>query len=402
MSDQTVGNAGDGQVDKAAFLALIAPAVADGSFVRVSLGKYRGGGDEEKTIVTRVDLKGVPHLKFVRSAGRKETTENFSVDAGVARLGAVLGQSYLSATLFTTARDATLTYSKKRVARLSSGKPTFSDVPSAEHNRAKAYLVPSSRPFLLSIGITDDQARIKPSMFAKFKQIERFIEIVDGLVAQSSLGQRGEIRILDIGAGKGYLTFALYDHLVSTAGKACSVVGVEVREDLVRDGNARAGALGFSGLSFEQAAAGTLAGRGADVVIALHACDTATDDAIALGVQAGAELIVTSPCCQHELAPQMDRPDKGLNGLIKFSLLRRRQADLVTDAARALLMEAAGYKVAVIEFVSTEHTAKNIMLAGVKSGSVDRALAMEQYRALKISAGFQTHHLERLLQGTSA
>ena len=176
------------------------------------------------------------------------------------------------------------------------------------------------------------------------------------------------------------------------------MTGIEVRSDLVQFCNGLARELGFSGLSFEAAEADKTSAKSVDIVIALHACDTATDDAMAFGIKAGAKLILAAPCCQHELAPQLNEPFDGLKGLIKYPLFKQRQADLVTDAARALLLEASGYKVKVIEFVSTEHTSKNILIAAVKSANVDRDLAREQYRSLKAAAGFSTQHLASQLK----
>ena len=205
------------------------------------------------------------------------------------------------------------------------------------------------------------------------------------------------LRVTDIGSGKGYLTFALYDHLASKLGKAAVVTGIEVRPELVALCNGLAKKSGFSGLAFEAVAAAQSVARASDVMIALHACDTATDDAIYQGIKGNAALIVTAPCCQHELAPQLARADKALDGLMKFGLFKQRQADLVTDAARCLLLEAEGYKVKVIEFVSTEHTAKNILIAAIRDARVDRTQAQTQYAALKAQMGFTSQHLETLL-----
>jgi hypothetical protein len=156
--------------------------------------------------------------------------------------------------------------------------------------------------------------------------------------------------------------------------------------------------LNFSGLAFEAAEAQQRFATRADIVIALHACDTATDDAMALGIAADAQMILAAPCCQHELAPQIKDTSEGFAGVIKYPLLKQRQADLVTDAARALLLEVSGYKVKVIEFVSTEHTAKNILIAATKSTSINSDRAKQQYQELKRIMGFETHHLASQLK----
>jgi hypothetical protein len=176
------------------------------------------------------------------------------------------------------------------------------------------------------------------------------------------------------------------------------MTGIEVRDDLVAFCSALARELKFGGLTFVAADASHASSQSTDVVIALHACDTATDDAMAFGVHSGARLILSAPCCQHEIAPQIKDTGEGLKGLIKYPLLKQRQADLVTDAARALLLEASGYKVRLIEFTSTEHTSKNILIAAVKSANVDRSAARQQFLALKDATGFSTHHLASQLK----
>lgn len=271
------------------------------------------------------------------------------------------------------------------------------------HNRPKSYAVDASRPYLQRLGVTLDDGRVKPSMYSKFRQICRFVELIEGLLKASPLQKQAQLRAIDIGSGKGYLTFALQDYLVNHLKKRCHFTGIEVRSDLVAICNGLANDLarfepGYDDLQFAATAAAQLPVEPLDILIALHACDTATDDAIAHGIRANAALIVTAPCCQHELAPQLEKPNESLTGLMKFGLFKQRQADLVTDAARCLLMEASGYRVKVIEFVSTEHSAKNILIAGVRSNDVDRSAARSQYEALKAVAGFATMHLETRLE----
>lgn len=385
--------------DKKAFVAALATALEKNTFIKLTLGKFRGEGEARKAVATVVLLKEVPHLKLVMSLPRKDETKTFSIDDGINYVKSEIGGDYLSATLFSTDRDVTLTYSKKREPHLSTGKPTLKAAQAAAHDRAKSYLVVPDRPYLKALQVSDAEGCIKPSMQGKYRQICRFIEIADGLLKEVDSGAAGApLSIIDIGSGKGYLTFALYDHLTTALNRECRMTGIEVRGDLVDFCNELARTLGFSGLAFEAAEAQHTSQKRADIVIALHACDTATDDALALGIDARAEMILAAPCCQHELAPQIKDTAEGLAGLIKYPLFKQRQADLVTDAARALLLEASGYKVKVIEFVSTEHTSKNILIAATKSANANRERAREQYRALKRATGFATHHLASQLK----
>lgn len=383
--------------DKVRFLEAVQSSLADQSFVRVTLGKSRGEGVANKSVMTPVAIQEDMRLRIVESYPTKDITTVKTVTEAVVDLARTLGNSYLSATLFTTEHDVALIYNKKLEARLTKGKPTFSAPPSTSHNRAKETLVDPSRHYLKALGVTLDDGRVKPSMYPKFKQINHFIEIIDDILRSSPLQAATNIAAIDIGAGKGYLTFALYDFLTARLGKICQLTGIEMRPDLVKQGNDLAARSRFSGLSFQAALAASTEIAPLDLMIALHACDTATDDAIFHGIAANAAVIICAPCCQHEIAPQLSHPDVALRGLTKYGLFKQRQSDLITDAARALLMEASGYKVKIIEFVSTEHTSKNLLITGVKSETVDRAFAQRQYDALKAFANFETHRLEQRL-----
>lgn len=379
------------------FIAALLSAVEDNSFAKMTLGKFRGEGDARKTVATLVLIKGKPHLKLVTSYSRKDETKTFTIDQGVQFVGDLIGTDYMSATLFTDVRDIRLDYSRKGVPHLSTGKPTMTSSAPQAHDRQKAYLVPADRPYLKALEVADRDGRIKPTMQGKYRQICRFIEIAADLIPECAFEKSAPITVVDIGAGKGYLTFAFYDYVTTTLQRSCRMTGIELRSDLVTLCNDLARDLKFDGLKFvAEAAAQTDAP--ADIVIALHACDTATDDAMAFGINSGARLILSAPCCQHEIAPQIRDTGEGLKGLIKYPLLKQRQADLVTDAARALLLEASGYKVRLIEFVSTEHTSKNILVAAVKSATVDRSAALQQFRALQNAIGFSTHHLASQLK----
>ena len=350
-------------------------------------------------------LKGGAKLRFVTRAGTQETTQNLDPDAGSAHLAGLIGIDYLSATLFTVRADVSLVYSRKRVPRLTRTKPTLSAAPPVEHNRAKAYLVDAAQPYLAHLGVTHapDPAKppqVKPSMYGKYRQICRFVEILDQLLAASPLADEPSPRIVDIGSGKGYLTFALHQHLAQRQGKRPRTLGLEANAGLVDQCTAIATACATEGLSFSATRAADWAGKdGLDILIALHACDTATDDAIHLGMTSNAGLIVCAPCCQHEIAPQLEADGSPIEGLLKYGLLKQRQADLVTDAARALLLETQGYDVRIIEFVSTEHSAKNLMIAAVRSAAVDRRAAAEQYQRLAAFASIKHHRLSQLLAG---
>ncbi|HET6387893.1 SAM-dependent methyltransferase [Hyphomicrobium sp.] len=394
-SDDVMKRDGDA---KQAFMTALSSALNDGSFAKLTLGKFRGPGEASKAVATLVMLKDAPHLKVVTSFPRKDETKTYKIEEGLRAIGSLIGDTYMSATLFSTARDVRLDYSRKGVPHLAVGKATLKSAQPAAHDRKKDYLVPPDRPYLKALQVADSEGRIKPSMQGKYRQICRFIELADDLIKDSELRGDAPLTVIDIGSGKGYLTFAFYDHVTTQMGRRCQMTGIEMRPELVDLCNRLARDLDFDGLSFVAEEASRASPPRADIIIALHACDTATDDAMALGVRGKASLILSAPCCQHEIAPQVKDTGEGLQGLIKFPLLKQRQADLVTDAARALLLEASGYKVKMIEFVSTEHTSKNILIAAVKSSHADRVAARAQYQALKSMTGFSTQHLESQLK----
>ena len=383
--------------DRDTFLHALEHSLAGGTFIRLTLGKPAAKSGAQKIVLTPVAIGATAQLRAVTSYATQNITATLTFAQALEQTGAQLGHEFKSATLFTTEHDIALLYNRRGEPRVIRSKPSMTAAAPAAHNRVKDYIVEASRPYLKDLGVTLDDGRIKPSMYAKFKQICHFIEIADGLIREAECRDAKSLSAVDTGSGKGYLTFALYDHLTAKLGKTARVTGVEMRAGLAAFCNGIAITRGFEGLTFEAAAAGDAKPKAIDIMIALHACDTATDDAIFQGIAGNASLIITAPCCQHELAPQMIRPDDAIAGLMKFGLFKQRQADLVTDAARCLLLEAHGYKVKVIEFVSTEHTAKNILIAGIRSPGIDRASARRQYDALKAFAGFKTQHLEKLL-----
>jgi hypothetical protein len=394
-SDDVTRAEGDARGD---FMSAVASALDDLSFVRLTLGKFRGLGETRKAVATLVSLKGEQALKLVTSFPRKDETKTFRRGEIYDALDKLVGHDYWSATLFTTTRDMRLDYSRKGVPRLAIGKASLGEAEVQPHDRQKAYLVPPLRPYLKALDVSDRDGRVKPTMQGKYRQICRFIEIAADHFKEAQFEGGAPLSIVDIGSGKGYLTFGLFDYVTTTLGRPCTMTGVEIREDLAASSNKLANDLLFGGLSFVAAKAADAAVTSADIVIALHACDTATDDALAFGVKRGARLIFAAPCCQHEIAPQIRDTDAGLAGLTKYNLLKQRYADLVTDAARALLLEAAGYRVKLIEFVSSEHSSKNILIAAVKSKNIDRIAAKKEFHALQALSGFARQSLASQLK----
>lgn len=322
----------------------------------------------------------------------------------------------------------------------------------ADHNRHRRYPVDINRPYLVDLGIVGRTGALVPAMARKWRQINKFVEIVAQAWQHNTLvnrvGRAGQppLRIRDYGAGKGYLTFALYDHLTHALGLQVEMVGIERRADLVALCNRLAQRHGLSGLRFEKgdilqacevaevapgaAADGTavtgiadgraaagVSGVGADaeqsrdsgvmasdgaavdIVIALHACDTATDDALFQGIRQRAAMLVCSPCCHRELRPQLKAPAP-LDALLRHGIHLGQEAEMLTDGLRALLLETQGYEAQVFEFISPEHTGKNKMILGNRTGRARDADAVwVEIEALKRFYGIRTQRLDGLLGG---
>lgn len=358
-------------------------AASTGTLVKISLADPRGGEPACRRLRIRpVQLRSGPHWQFVWELDRQDLTKNFPVDEGVTRVGELLGSSFASALLVTTERKLHLSHPPGRLARLRV-ETVMTPPPVVSHDRTKRREVDARRPWLTALGVTTPEGAVCKGMEAKFRQIHRFVELLTPLIESAGLAGKESsegcetLRLVDMGCGKGYLTFAAHEHLQAHSGRIVETRGVEVRPELVQQGNQVARESGLSGLEF---LAGTIAETPvtrASVLMALHACNTATDEALAVGIEGGAELMLVSPCCHQEVRPQLKAPAV-LERALVHGIFRERQAEFVTDALRALLLEARGYETRVFEFISPEHTAKNLMIAAVKRrtpGDADEARA---------------------------
>jgi Methyltransferase domain len=240
--------------------------------------------------------------------------------------------------------------------------------------------------------------QLVPTMARKWKQINKFLEIFGHALDHSALAQKNELKVVDFGAGKAYLSFALHDWLRHTRRQLAQVVAVELRDDLVQQGQRVVHELGLQGMSLQRGDVRDWPVDSMDVMVALHACDTATDHAIHLGIRSGAQLILCSPCCHKQLRPQLLSPHP-LRSIFQHGIHEEQQAEMLTDSLRALLLESQGYQTQVFEFVALEHTRKNKMILAVKrpgTASADEALA--KVDELKRFFSIREHCLEQLLQ----
>ena len=264
-----------------------------------------------------------------------------------------------------------------------------------------------AQPFWRDLGVTHElkgQAALVPAMARKWKQINKFIEIFGAAVRKAGLdapaGADRPVRVADFGSGKGYLTFAMHDWL-RAQGLAPQVQGVELKQDMVALGNAAAARHGLAGLSFEHGDVRERGDQPLDVMVALHACDIATDHAMHFGLRSGARIIMCAPCCHKEIRPQMNTP-AALRPLLQHGIHLGQEAEMVTDSLRALLLELMGYDTQVIEFIALEHTSKNKMVLAVKRpqdlSPARRAELLSQLDEIKRFYGLRSQALETLLR----
>ena len=247
--------------------------------------------------------------------------------------------------------------------RLIAHPPATTATPTRRHDAAKpTALDASARPWLQALGVVNADGTLRPAMADKYRQMERYLEILQHLARDCGWPPaNGPLTIADMGCGKGYLTFGVWQLLRTGA----RVIGVDARPELVQAGNELARRVHATGLEFVAGTIDTVQLPPLDALIALHACDTATDDAIRRGITAGAKLIIVAPCCHRQVRPQLGRPAP-LADVLRQGLLAERMAEWATDALRVLVLEWAGYRTKVIEFVASEHTPKNLMIAAIR------------------------------------
>lgn len=269
--------------------------------------------------------------------------------------------------------------------------------PDLSHNRKKKYILDEGKrvPFLVDLGVMTEEGKVVSAKYDKFRQINRFLEFIEDILPQLPKGR--QVRIIDFGCGKSYLTFAMYYYLKELKGYDIRVTGLDLKEDVIRHCSSLRDSYGFESLEFLQGDIASYEGADSvDMVVTLHACDTATDYALAKAVKWGAKVILSVPCCQHELNRQMK--NEILEPVLKYGILKERIAALVTDGLRGELLENHGYQVQLLEFIDMEHTPKNILIRAIRSreGKQESGNNTEAYRACRDFFGVEPT-LEKLL-----
>lgn len=380
------------------FILAFRESLDKGTFVRLSLGNYKGHEEHLQKIMARiVETKKGRRLFLQYKFTTRDVVKTHDIAEGVEIVAKAIDDGFRNGHLFTSERDLQLDIGK-RSSRLNVGKPTFKTPPSAAHDRRKTRLIDKDAFYLKALGITSDSGEVMARQHDKWKQINKFVEILAGLYDSSELREKEHLRILDMGSGKGYLTFAAYDYFTNVRGLKVEVTGIERRKESVRLCNDVAIASAFEGLAFIE---GEIAGQDVgetDILIALHACDTATDDAIFAGISAGASVIVVAPCCHREVRAEL-KPPAELAGILKHHLMLDRMAEALTDGLRSLVLEREGYVTRMFEFVSSEHTPKNTMITARRHPrTASSRQAAGQLREIAERYGITNQRLLKLAQ----
>ena len=383
------------------FVNEIKKAITESAFVKLALGNYKGAEEGLKQLYIKpVLIKNKQLLAFNYRYKTRDIFKNFEIEEGLSLIEGYLADDFNVATLFSANEEMILERSAKGSFRLRTKQLEEKKEANLSHNKEKKRLIlAKDNLYLHELGLTDEQGTVFKNAQDKYKQINQYIEILNSLIKE--LPQGTIKNVVDMGSGKGYLTFALYDYLLNHQQKA-NVVGVEFRKDLVDLCNKIAGNANFEQLSFVEGTIESYNTEAIDLLIALHACDTATDDAIYKGIKANADLIVVAPCCHKQIRREIEKgkAQNELNFLTKHGIFLERQAEMVTDGLRALMLEYFGYKTKVFEFVSDVHTPKNVLVVGIKNkdkGTKSKNEILRKIKETKAYFGIGYHHLERLL-----
>lgn len=375
-------------------------SIRDATLLKLTLGNYKGVEVGLQKIIGRmIETKRGPRLSLTYRYQTRDVIKNYVTHRAENLVRQLLASGFRAAHLSSANSDHQLVLSKKGKARLSSATASAAPSGPTSHDHRKERLIDPTSRWVAELGVAGSSGEIRASQQAKWRQINKFVEIVASLLDKSGLTDTPRLRIVDMGSGKGYLTFGLYEYLTRRRGSVVSMTGVETRQELVEKCNKLADESGFAGLSFVSGTIDSFDTNDADILIALHACNTATDDAIHKGIVVGADLIIVAPCCHQEIRPQIVAPDM-FKDVLKHGVILERMAETLTDALRALLLERSGYATRMIEFVPVEHTPKNNMLVGVRrTKAVDTSALERQIDDIKAAFGISHQRLEQLLAG---
>ena len=371
--------------------------IKSGEFVRAVLsGRRRNmAPTAERIDIKPVLLKGEEKLQIASTDGRQVTTKNMSL--AEINFAELLGQGFANLLVESTSESYSVRISKKDEALVTIGRVKLER--DLTHDRQKQRLLPEDNRIFALLGMHDGHKRIKPSKMDKYRQVEEFLRLLKPTL-DNEVGAQSEISIVDLGCGHAYLTFAVQEYLNSATQKV-KVLGVDEREESKRHNDQIAHTLGADA-QFLVAKIADTPPQAVDIAIALHACDTATDDSIAWAVKNSAKVIMLAPCCHHDLQAQVDLVPEPWSLLTRHGVVSERLIDLMTDSLRAQILKLLGYRVDIVEFIGGEHTPRNIMIRAVKTGVKVDPVEVDRYQAMLADWSIAPHLAELLKSELSA
>jgi len=374
------------------FFEKLETALKNNSLVKMTLSKPVSKISDLRIVYVKpILLKDNKMYQFTYRYERRDETKNFDASQTMEQVRSLVPADFQNVSLFTLTEDVTLLVSKKGKPTLMCKKINEKREVDLSHDHEKQRLIDPSNPWWHLLGLTTRDGKVTADMQHKFKQICKYVEIVDGVMRQTKFGD--EIHIADMGAGKGYLTFALYEYLTRNYDNKIVMEGVEIRKDLVLKINDIIEKCQLNDFKFIENSIEDYKPSKLDVLIALHACDTATDDAILKGIRNNAQLIICAPCCHKQIRREMEKSGK-FNSITRYGIFLERQAVMIIDAVRALVLEYCGYKTQVMEFIEIDNTPKNVLLVGRKSDKpVDKEAVSNQIRGILEQYGIGEHYL---------
>ncbi len=383
------------------FQSALKNCITNNTFVSLSLGNYKGTEEYLKNIyIKKILIKKEEKLSFTYRYKTRDIVKNYPVGEAIELIINNLTTGFLVATLFTTTSDYHLQIINDQKTLLKKQPAITKKVPEPEHDKVKNRPISArEKQYLTELKITDERGNVFKNAQDKYRQINHYIDILSSLIKE--IPEDKKLKVVDMGSGKGYLTFGLYDYLQNVLKREAVVTGVEFREDMVSLCNTIAKKSGFEHLHFVEGTIENYDSSDTNMLIALHACDTAIDDAISKGINGSADLIVVAPCCHKQIRREMEK-HKAANDvdfLTRHGIFLERQAEMVTDGLRAMILEYYGYKTKVFEFVSDVNTPKNVMIVGVKNKKLteEQPAILQKIKDAKAYFGIEYHHLEKIM-----
>ena len=369
-------------------------------FIKLTLGnKAKSNLDLNNIYIRIIETKEGNKLNFIMRYINRDISKTLKFEEALAAIKQHLDNNFLDIHVFTNQESFDVITNRLGKSKLHIKQVITPLVISKSHNIEKKYILKDEYvdEIFKSLGLLNNQNEVKKGKDSKYRQVQQIIKLIDGNISQSKLLDSSNIKAYDFGCGKGYVTFGIYQYLSQIKGIQTSMIGIDQKQSLIDFNNTVAKEFNLDNLQFAQGNIIDASITSADLIVALHACDTATDDAIFQGIKTNAQMMILVPCCQHEIRNQFQIP-KILRGMFKHDIYKEKESQAITDSMRGLLLQMNGYKVKIFEFISDAHTHRNTMIMATKTSDTRNVnKAVLQLEAIKQFYGIDGIKLERLL-----